>query len=70
VAEWVSKVVENAARINVLANEVHVGSQEQARGIDQISRSVAQMQNVTQSTAASAEESASAGEMMSSQAGG
>ncbi len=69
VAEWVSKVVENAARINVLANEVHVGSQEQARGIDQISRSVAQMQNVTQSTAASAEESASAGEMMSSQAG-
>ena len=69
VAQWVSKVVENAARISVLANEVHVGSQEQARGIDQISRSVAQMQNVTQSTAASAEESASAGEMMSSQAG-
>lgn len=68
VAEWVSKVVQNAARISVLANEVHVGSQEQARGIDQISRSVAQMQNVTQSTAASAEESASAGEMMSSQA--
>jgi len=69
VAAWVSKVVENAARINVLANEVHVGSQEQARGIDQISRSVAQMQNVTQSTAASAEQSASAGEMMSEQAG-
>lgn len=68
VAEWVSKVVENAARISVLANEVHVGSQEQARGIDQISRSVAQMQNVTQSTAASAEQSASAGEMMSAEA--
>ena len=68
VAEWVSKVVGNAARISVLANEVHVGSQEQARGIDQISRSVAQMQSVTQSTAASAEQSASAGEMMSSQA--
>jgi methyl-accepting chemotaxis protein/methyl-accepting chemotaxis protein-1 (serine sensor receptor) len=68
VAEWVSKVVGNAARISVLANEVHVGSQEQARGIDQISRSVAQMQGVTQSTAASAEQSASAGEMMSSQA--
>ena len=68
VAEWVSKVVGNAARISLLANEVHVGSQEQARGIDQISRSVAQMQSVTQSTAASAEQSASAGEMMSSQA--
>ncbi len=69
VAEWVSKVVQNAARISVLANEVHVGSQEQARGIDQISRSVVQMQQVTQSTAASAEQSASAGEMLSSQAG-
>jgi methyl-accepting chemotaxis protein/methyl-accepting chemotaxis protein-1 (serine sensor receptor) len=68
VAQWVSKVVGNAARISVLANEVHVGSQEQARGIDQISRSVAQMRSVTQSTAASAEQSASAGEMMSSQA--
>jgi methyl-accepting chemotaxis protein/methyl-accepting chemotaxis protein-1 (serine sensor receptor) len=69
VAEWVAKVVQNAARISVLANEVHVGSQEQARGIDQISRSVTQMQTVTQSTAASAEQSASAGAMMSSQAG-
>lgn len=68
VAEWVAKVVENAAHISVLANEVHVGSQEQARGIDQISRAVAQMQSVTQSTAACAEQSASAGEMMSSQA--
>ncbi len=69
VAAWVTKVVENAARINVLTNEVHVGSQEQARGIEQIARAVAQMQGLTQSTAASAEQSASAGEMMSEQAG-
>lgn len=68
VAAWVTKVVENAARINVLTNEVHVGSQEQARGIEQIAKAVTQMQGVTQSTAANAEQSASAGEMMSEQA--
>ncbi len=68
VANCVTRVFDNASRIKELANEVNVGSQEQARGIEQISRSVAQMQQVTQSTAASAEESASAGEEMSAQA--
>jgi methyl-accepting chemotaxis protein/methyl-accepting chemotaxis protein-1 (serine sensor receptor) len=68
VSAWVSRVVDNATRIKVLANEVHMGSQEQARGIEQIARAVSQMQQVTQSTAASAEESASAGEEMSAQA--
>lgn len=68
VSAWVNRVVENASRIKVLANEVHMGSQEQARGIEQIARAVSQMQQVTQSTAASAEESASAGEEMSAQA--
>ena len=68
VAAWVTKVVENASRINVLTNEVLVGSQEQARGIEQIARAVTQMQDLTQSTAASAEQSASAGEMMREQA--
>jgi methyl-accepting chemotaxis protein/methyl-accepting chemotaxis protein-1 (serine sensor receptor) len=61
-------VVQNAAQINVLTNEVHVGSQEQARGIEQIAKAVTQMQSLTQSSAANAEESASAGEMMSEQA--
>lgn len=70
VAGCVRKVVENAARIRTLSGEVHVGSQEQARGIEQIAKAVAQMQRVTQSTAASAEESASAGEEMSAQAFG
>lgn len=68
VAAWISKVVENAARIKILANEVHLGSQEQARGIEQIAKAVAQMQQLTQSTAASAEQSASAGEEMRAQA--
>ena len=38
-----------------------MGSQEQARGMEQIARAVLQMEQVTQRTAASAEESASAG---------
>lgn len=70
VADCVRKVVDNASRIKILAGEVHVGSQEQARGIEQIAKAVAQMQRVTQSTAASAEQSASAGEEMSAQATG
>jgi methyl-accepting chemotaxis protein/methyl-accepting chemotaxis protein-1 (serine sensor receptor) len=70
VANCVRKVVENASRIKILAGEVHVGSQEQARGIEQIAKAVAQMQRVTQSTAASAEESASAGEELNAQATG
>ena len=47
---------------------MNLGSQEQARGIEQISKAVAQMDQVTQSTAANAEESASASEELSAQA--
>ena len=68
VAGCITRVVENASRIRILANEVHVGSQEQTRGIEQIAKAISQMQQVTQSSAASAEEGASAGEEMSSQA--
>jgi methyl-accepting chemotaxis protein len=70
VASCVRKVVDNASRIKILAGEVHLGSQEQAKGIEQIAKAVAQMQRVTQATAASAEESASAGEEMNAQATG
>ena len=43
-------------------------SQEQAQGIDQINKAVAEMDKVTQQTAANAEESASASEEMNAQA--
>ncbi len=68
VAASVASVFEAAARGKLLASEVHLGSQEQARGIEQIAKAVTQMQQLTQATAASAEESASAGEEMSAQA--
>ena len=54
-------MTENATRVKSLVDEVNLGSQEQARGMEQISRVVLQMEQVTQKTAASAEESASAG---------
>jgi|SRR5579871_1560996 len=67
VASAIHAITEDAGKLKSLVDEVQVGSQEQARGIDQISRAVAQMQQVTQNTAASAEESASAALELNSQ---
>jgi methyl-accepting chemotaxis protein len=61
-------ITESAAKVKTLVDEVNLGSQEQARGIDEISKAVGQMSQVTQSTAAGAEESASASEELSGQA--
>jgi methyl-accepting chemotaxis protein len=60
-AAAVRSMTDSAVRVKTLVDEVNVGSQEQARGMDQISRTVLQMEKVTQQTAAGAEESASAG---------
>ena len=57
----VRAMTENSTRVKSLVDEVSQGSQDQARGMDQISRAVLQMQQVTQKTAAGAQESASAG---------
>jgi methyl-accepting chemotaxis protein len=61
-------ITESSAKVKTLVDEVNLGSQEQARGIDEISKAVGQMSQVTQSTAAGAEESASASEELSGQA--
>ena len=68
VAHAVHSITESASKVKILVDEVNLGSQEQARGIEQISKAVAQMEQVTQRTAANAEESASAGEELSAQA--
>jgi len=54
-------LLQTSSKVKELVDEVNQGSQEQARGMDQIARAVVQMEQVTQRTAASAEESASAG---------
>ncbi|MGA2148473.1 MAG: methyl-accepting chemotaxis protein [Bryobacteraceae bacterium] len=60
-AEAVRHMTESSTQVKTLVDEVNVGSQEQAHGMEQIARAVAQMEQVTQRTAASAEEGASAG---------
>jgi methyl-accepting chemotaxis protein/methyl-accepting chemotaxis protein-1 (serine sensor receptor) len=57
----VRAMTENSTKVKSLVDEVNTGSQEQARGMEQIARAVMQMEQVTQRTAASATESASAG---------
>lgn len=62
VASAIQAVTGDSPHFKTLVEEVNLGSQEQARAIDQISKAIVQMQNVTQTTAASAEESAAAAE--------
>ncbi len=51
-----------------LINEISAASNEQAQGVDQVNTAVAQMDKVTQTNAANAEESASASEELNAQA--
>jgi chromosome segregation ATPase len=67
VATALQQIATNVERVTSLANEVAAASREQAQGIVQVNAAVTQMDQVTQSTAASAEESASASEELSAQ---
>ncbi len=64
----VRSMTENSARVKALVDEVSLGSQEQARGMEHISRAVLQMEQVTQNSAASAKDGASSGSELSSHA--
>lgn len=68
VAEVIRAITASTVKVKTLVDEVNLGSQEQARGIEQISKAIAQMDQVTQNTAASAEQSASASQELSAQA--
>jgi methyl-accepting chemotaxis protein len=56
-----------AVSIRTLVEEVSMGSKEQVAGLDQMAAALAQIEKVTQATAAHAEENAAAGEQLSSQ---
>jgi methyl-accepting chemotaxis protein len=60
--------VEISSKIGKLVDEIAAASQEQAQGIGQVNKAVAEMDKVVQKNAANAEESASASEEMSAQA--
>ena len=66
--EAFTEVAVSASKVGELVGEIAAASKEQAQGIDQINKAVAEMDKVTQQTAANAEESASASEEMHAQA--
>jgi methyl-accepting chemotaxis protein len=68
VAKSIQQITGSSTQVKTLVDEVDVGSQEQSRGIEQISMAVGQMEKVTQRNAANAEESAAASEELASQA--
>jgi len=68
VAVAIRAITAESSKIKVLVDEINLGSVEQSRGIDQISNAITQMEQVTQSSAASAEEGAAAAEELNAQA--
>ncbi len=67
VAGAIRMITGESAKVKLLVDEVNLGSQEQARGIEQIGKAMIQMEQVTQMTAANAEESAAAAEELNAQ---
>jgi methyl-accepting chemotaxis protein len=63
-----SQIVVSVQKLAQLIGEVSAASEEQSKGIEQIGTAVTQMDKLTQSNAANAEESASASEELAAQA--
>ena len=68
VAQSLGDMVEKARKVDELVAEIATASREQNQGIQQVNTAVTQMDKVTQSNAANAEESASAAEELNAQA--
>jgi methyl-accepting chemotaxis protein/methyl-accepting chemotaxis protein-1 (serine sensor receptor) len=66
----VRSMTESSVRVKSLVDDVNHGSQEQARGMEQIASAILHMEQVTQKTAASAQEGASAGCQLNEYAAG
>lgn len=64
----IEDIVNAISKVTNINNEVSTASTEQNRGLDQINIAVAQMNKVTQSNAANAEEGSAASEELSAQA--
>jgi methyl-accepting chemotaxis protein len=68
VAVEVRALTVESAKIRTLVDEISLGSIEQSRGMDHISRSISSIEQITQSNAAGAEEGAAAAEQLNAQA--
>jgi methyl-accepting chemotaxis protein len=60
-------VIAESARVRELVDQISLASNEQMRGMMQIAKSISQMEQVTQSTAATAQQSASSGRELTEQ---
>ncbi len=69
VANGLLTIVEKVRRVDELVGEIANASKEQSQGIGQVNTAVSEMDKVTQSNAANAEENASAAEELNAQAG-
>lgn len=67
VAGVIRLITSDSARMKQLIDEINLGSQEQSRGIGQIAHSIQQIEKVSQSSAASAEQCAAASEQLTAQ---
>jgi len=68
VDEAVRSITGSAEQAKALVDEISVSSAEQSRGLEQVTKAIAEMQRVTQASAAHAEESAAACQELHSQA--
>jgi len=67
VAAAIQAITGESAKLKSLVDDANLASREQARGIEQVGKAIVQIEQVTQSTAASAQESAAAAEELSAQ---
>jgi len=67
VATAIGSITAESSKVKLLVDEIHLGSREQSRGVDKVSRAVLQMEQVTHGTAAGAEQSAAAAEQLNTQ---
>ncbi|HEY0007901.1 MAG TPA: methyl-accepting chemotaxis protein [Tepidisphaeraceae bacterium] len=68
VGRMLEEITAASTKVNALIGEIAAAGQEQSQGIGQVNTAVTQMDKVTQSNAAAAEESASASEELAAQA--
>ena len=66
--KYMAEESENAEKVGLLISEITTATDEQARGVSQVNRAIADMDQVTQSSAASSEELAASSEELNAQA--
>ncbi len=68
VQEALTEITTQTKKVNSLMDEIAAASEEQTKGVSQVSQAMSQIETITQQNAANSEESAAASEELSSQA--